>query len=131
MAAILFYDGSCALCHGFVRWVLARDASGEFHFAPLGGATFRQLVLEAQQRGLPNSVVVRDESGALHSRSAAVILVLSKLGRRRLARALELLPRPLRDLGYAAVARIRYAIFGRKQEWCPLVPPELRARFLE
>ena len=32
----LFYDGTCALCHGAVRFVLARDRDGSaFRFAPL------------------------------------------------------------------------------------------------
>jgi predicted DCC family thiol-disulfide oxidoreductase YuxK len=130
MAAILFYDGTCALCHGFVQWVLARDPAGDIQFAPLGGATFRRLVPDSQQRGLPDSVVIRDATGALHMRSAAVIFILRKIGRSGAARALELIPRPLRDWGYAAIARIRYAVFGRKAEWCPVVPPELRSRFL-
>ena len=38
---ILFYDGSCGLCHRAVRFILAEDRSGTaFRFAPLGGETF-------------------------------------------------------------------------------------------
>jgi predicted DCC family thiol-disulfide oxidoreductase YuxK len=43
--------------------------------------------------------------------------------------ALRLVPRPLRDLGYATVARWRYAIFG-KRDTCRMPTPAERARFL-
>jgi len=128
MPALLFYDSTCALCHGLVRWVLARDRDAAFHFAPLQGPSCAELAPQAPQLG--DSVIIRDESGRLYARSDAVIFILRFLGRRRLARALELVPRPLRDLGYRAIARVRYAMFGRKDELCPIVPPELRDRFL-
>ena len=130
-SAIIFYDGTCALCHGFVRWVVARDAAASFQFAPLHGETFRRLVPDAAQRKLPDSVVVRDRFGELHTSSDAVVIVLYGLGRLRTASLLRLIPRTLRDFGYSLIARIRYAVFGRKQELCPMVPAELRVRFLD
>ena len=130
MTSFLFYDGTCALCHGFVRWVLARDRNARFQFAPLHGETFAQMVPPEQRAGLPDSVVVRDDAGALHVESDAVVFVLRALGRHRSAALLGALPRPLRDFGYRLIARVRYALFGRKEELCPVVPPELRERFL-
>lgn len=130
MAAIVFYDGTCALCHGLVRWVLARDRDAAFHFAPLQGATFTRLVSPEQRAGLPDSVVARDRFGKLHVQSDAIYLILVGLGRLRTAALFGLLPRPLRDLGYRVIARARYALFGRKDELCPIVPPELQGRFL-
>lgn len=130
MTSLLFYDGSCALCHGFVRWVLARDRAARFQFAPLQGETFNRLVPAEQQVGLPDSVVVRDAAGALYVESDAVVFVLRALGRHRTATALAMLPRPVRDAGYRVIARVRYAVFGRKSDWCPVVPAELRLRFL-
>ena len=41
----------------------------------------------------------------------------------------EPVPRPLRDVAYDFVARVRYRIFGKTKEACPLMPPELRSRF--
>jgi predicted DCC family thiol-disulfide oxidoreductase YuxK len=38
-------------------------------------------------------------------------------------------PRPVRDAVYDFVARVRFRIFGRRDEVCPVMPPELRARF--
>lgn len=128
--ALLFYDGTCALCHGFVQWVLARDPGARFQFAPLHGETFTQLVTAEQRGGLPDSVVIRDDSGALHVESDAVLYVLRALDRRASAATLAALPRPVRDFGYRLIARVRYALFGRKSECCPVVPAALRSRFL-
>jgi len=44
-------------------------------------------------------------------------------------RLLQLVPRVVRDAGYDAVARIRYQLFPRPTDACPVTPPELRARF--
>lgn len=130
MAAILFYDGTCGLCHGLVRWVVMRDSSRAFQFAPLQGETFNALVPSIRPADLPDSVVLRDDSGALHVRCDAVICILEGLGRRRTAAVLRALPKALRDWGYSLIAKVRYGIFGRKRESCPLVPTELRNRFL-
>ena len=46
-----------------------------------------------------------------------------------LAGVLAVIPRPMRDLTYDFIARIRYRIFGKRDDMCPIVPPDLRARF--
>jgi predicted DCC family thiol-disulfide oxidoreductase YuxK len=35
----------------------------------------------------------------------------------------------VRDMIYDFIARVRYRLFGRRDQLCPIVPPELRARF--
>ena len=47
-----------------------------------------------------------------------------------LAAIAGLVPRPLRDLVYRLVARIRYRTFGR-YDACPLPPVGQRSRFLD
>ena len=49
------------------------------------------------------------------------------LGRRQIA--FIALTRQLRDAVYDFIMRIRYRIFGRLDNVCPVTPPELRARF--
>ena len=129
---IVFYDGGCGLCHGAVRFVLAVDREGHFRFAPLQGATFRQQIPEAERAGLPDSIVVKAAQGPLLSRSAAILYILRRLGGgwRGLAAVAGLVPRRLRDIVYDFVARIRLRLFARPDDYCPLVPRELRARFL-
>lgn len=129
---MLFYDGHCALCHGTVQIVLKHDRTGSpLRFAPLQGSTFSSLVAPARRSGLPDSIVVLTEQGLLLVRSDALIHILRRLGGgwRFLSGLIAVVPRPVRDLGYDFVARIRYRVFGRREDLCPVVPPEWRARF--
>lgn len=131
-AETLFYDGHCGLCHRAVRFVLAEDSNdAAFRFAPLQGETFERLVPPGQRAGLPDSIVIQTREGALLVRSSAFIHILRRLGGgwRVVAGILAVVPRPLRDAAYDFVARVRYRIFGRQDDVCPLVLPELRKRF--
>lgn len=129
---VVFYDGTCGLCHRAVRAWLARDRRGLLRFAPLQGETFAELVPADQRAELPDSIVVRAADGRLLTGSDATVHLLRRLGGAwGLAGALlRLVPRPLRDLAYGAVARHRKRFFGSTDALCPLLPPEQRARFL-
>jgi predicted DCC family thiol-disulfide oxidoreductase YuxK len=130
---LLFYDGHCGLCHRAVKFTLRHDPMGAaFRFAPLQGTTFLDNIPPERRAELPDSVVVLTSDGALLTRSDAAIHILLRLGGgwRWLAALSSIVPRALRDPVYNAVARIRYRIFGRKDDLCPIVPPEVRDRFL-
>ncbi len=129
---ILFYDGHCALCHRAVKFVLKHDRSGSaFRFAPLQGEAFQARVPPEKRLALPDSVVVLTADGALLIRSSAFLHILRRLGGvwKFLAGVISVVPRPLRDAAYNIVARIRYRVFGTRDDLCPIVPPDLRARF--
>jgi predicted DCC family thiol-disulfide oxidoreductase YuxK len=129
---MLFYDGHCGLCHRAVVFVLAHDRDGTaFRFAPLQGETFQRLVTPKQQRLLPDSVVVMTTDGNLLVRSEAFLHIWRRLGGawKVLAGALSIVPRGLRDFIYNFVARIRFRVFGRREDLCPVMPQDLRARF--
>ena len=78
---ILFYDGHCGMCHGFVRFLLEKDRAGAFVFAPLQGDTFAATVPEPERAKLPDSMVIRTADGRLLVRSAAALHVFDKIGR--------------------------------------------------
>jgi predicted DCC family thiol-disulfide oxidoreductase YuxK len=129
---IVFYDGGCALCHGAVRFLVARDRDGSrFRFAPIGGALFRAELSAEERAGLPDAIVVRGADGRLLVRSAAALRLGARLGGAyaALARVFALVPERVRDWLYDAVARSRYRVFGRVADACPVIPPEQRARF--
>jgi predicted DCC family thiol-disulfide oxidoreductase YuxK len=127
----IFYDGHCGLCHGFVRFVLAKDGPGLFRFAPLDSDTFRATVPEASRTNLGDSIVVLTADGSLLTRSAAVLHVLRRLGGlwRLLADLIRLIPVAARDRLYDQIARIRHRLFRRPLDSCPVVPAHLRDRF--
>jgi len=115
-----------------VRAVLALDRAGVFRFAPLGGETFERSVPPERRAGLPDSIVVRRADGALLVRSDAALHVMARVGGvwAALGALLGLLPRGLRDAAYDWVASRRLLWFERPQDACPVVPAELRARFV-
>ena len=128
----LFYDGSCGLCHRAVRFVLARDGDGSrFRFAPLGGPTFQRLVPAQERARLADSVVVLDLQGRVLQRSDAALHVLRRIGGAWgvVGATARICPRGLRDRLYDVVARVRRRLAARPDQACPLVPPDLRARF--
>ncbi len=129
---ILFFDGDCGLCHGAVRFVLDRAPRGEgIRFAPLGGETFRREIPEGVRAGLPDSLVVRASDGRVLVRSAGVVRVLHRLGGpwSVLGSILWLVPKPARDLGYIAVAKVRRRLAPLADGSCPWRTPAQRARF--
>jgi len=128
----IYYDGHCGLCHGWVRFTAARDPQGRaFRFAPLQGATFQTAVPAATRATLPDSIVVERDDGRLLTRSAAALHILRRLGGgwAVLGTVGWLVPRPLRDLAYDGVARVRGRLWKRPDDTCPLMPPEMRTRF--
>lgn len=128
----IFYDGHCGLCHWAVKFVIARDPQGRlFRYAPLQGTTFAALVPSEQRAGLPDSVVVLSDDGRLLIRSDAFIHILRRLSGfwRVVGAIVAAIPRAIRDSVYDFIARVRYRIFGRRPEVCPVTPKELRSRF--
>ncbi len=128
----LFFDGACGLCHRAVRFILAEDPDRRaFRFAPLQGETFRGAVPLEKAVGLPDSLVLETGEGTLLTRSAAVLHLLDRLGGlwRVVALVARVVPPVVRDMVYGGIARVRYRLFARPTEACPLVPQPLRARF--
>jgi predicted DCC family thiol-disulfide oxidoreductase YuxK len=125
----ILYDGNCALCHGWVRFVLAEDSGGTtFRFSPLHGDLFSSRV---QCSSLPDSLVVLTEDEKLVTRSAAVLYILRRLGGLWLLAAIiiDLIPNVVLDWCYDRVAAARKWLFGTRESFCPVLSAELRRRF--
>ena len=65
--------------------------------------------------------------------SDATLRVLSRLGGawRVVAAVACVFPRPVRDLVYDGVARVRRRLFAMPPDACPLIPQRLRDRFMD
>jgi predicted DCC family thiol-disulfide oxidoreductase YuxK len=137
---LVMFDGHCGLCNGLVRWLLRQDRGDRLRFESLESAKVAELVARhVQDSVVPASgprtfLVVQNAGGPAErvlERSDAVLAVLRELPRPwpGLGMALKWIPRPVRDLGYRLVARLRYRIWGRLES-CPIPTAEERARFL-
>ena len=131
MGDIIFFDGVCNLCNGFVQFVIDRDEAARFRFVSLQSEVAHELLLRHGERpaATPSTVYLL-RNGQLYERSEAVLLILQQLNSGwRHAATLRLLPRFLRDGAYELVARHRYQLLGRQTE-CRIPTPALRSRFL-
>jgi predicted DCC family thiol-disulfide oxidoreductase YuxK len=130
---VVYYDGDCGLCHRTVRFLLAEDLHGDaFRYAALQSEHFAQHVSDSEREELGDSVIVRTADGRLLQRSSAIVHLLLALGGlwRIIGSLIWCIPRPLRDFGYDAIAKVRKRLFPAPQGLCPLIAPELGRRFL-
>jgi predicted DCC family thiol-disulfide oxidoreductase YuxK len=127
---LIVFDGVCVLCSSFVRTVVRLDRKNRFRFAtaqsPFGEALFHKHGLRTDSYET-NLVLI---NGAPFIRQDSFVAVMAELGWPwRAAKALLLLPRPLRDWLYERIAKNRYAIFGRKDS-CEIPSAAMRARMI-
>ena len=98
-------------------------------FATLDGALGREAMHRLPALARIDSLVLLHAGGAWVKSTAVLEIARYVGGVWGLATVGYLMPRALRDWLYDAVARRRYAVFGRLDA-CPLPSAETRARFL-
>jgi predicted DCC family thiol-disulfide oxidoreductase YuxK len=117
MRLLVFYDGQCPFCLGWVRFLLRRDGADRLRFASLQGdwaATFFRA--RGLERPGADSMLAWD-GRRLHLESGAALRIAAALPWPwSWGRSLHLLPRGLRDGLYRWIARNRYRWFGRHEQ---------------
>lgn len=115
---IVFFDGVCHLCNGFVDRTIRLDKGRTLLFAPLQGKTAEALLPKEQRESLQSLLYY--DNGRVYSQSDAII----RIGRNlpfphSLSWIMAIVPRFIRDFFYAKIAANRYSLFG-KSEFCRL-----------
>ena len=129
--AIIVFDGECAFCNGSVNWIIRHDPAVRFRFAARQSPAGQRLLAEhgLPPEGIESLILIDGPDVATHS--TAVLRIAKQLSFPwKLAGLFLLVPRPIRDLLYRGVAKVRYRIAGRSQT-CAVATPEQRARILE
>ena len=137
---LVIFDGLCGFCNLSVRWFLRRDRQDRLRFVASDSPIIAGLLVRPGfdpdiATGNSGTILVAqalDTPGErLLVRSDAVLAILRQLPAPwpAFAACFQLIPRPLRDLGYRLVARWRYRIWGHLDS-CPIPTAEERARFL-
>lgn len=121
---LIFYDGTCGMCHNVVNFVLKQDKKKLFRFAPLQGETAKKLLKEIPQETL----VLLDNHYPL-IRGKGMFRILWLLGGFwSIPGSLFFLPPLLYDWAYRWVAKHRFQWFSSSD--C-LIPTDAdRNRFL-
>lgn len=129
---IVVFDGECALCNGFVAWLIRHDKRAVFLIAGSAGDVGRSIVSAAGLSAdvIQSTIVVWDGSRGL-VRSDAVLAIVRELGWPwRAVGASRLLPRRWRDAAYAAIAK-RRARLDAEDAACGVPPADLVAAWRE
>jgi len=128
--AVIVFDGHCALCSGWARFVLCNDRKGRYRLlpaqTPLGQAIYVHYGLDPVD--YETNLLLQD--GRLFVKSEGTIRMFEGLGLPwSLAAVLRLLPLGWRDALYGVMARNRLNWFGRR-DICYLGEPGWADRFL-
>ena len=127
---IIVFDGLCALCSGWVGFVLRHDRRERYRLlaaqSPLGAAIYRHYGLAGAD--YDSNILI--ENGVARIKSDGTLRMIEGLGLPwSMAGAARLLPTPWLDRIYDLIARNRLAWFGRR-EVCYAPPPGFERRFL-
>lgn len=125
---VIFFDGVCHLCNGFVDAVIQRDKAHLYLFAPLQGTTAKGLLSTQERENI--DTVIYFEAGTTYHRSTAILKVLTGLGGAfKIFALVMMIPAPLRDTLYNFIAKNRYAWFG-KRDFCRIPTSQERSYLL-
>ena len=126
---IVFFDGECVMCNGFLDWMMVIDRDAKLRVSPLQGETAQRLLPRLPHNPEEWSIYYLDETG-LYSQSEAVVQILRRLGGVWAMLSVGgVVPLALRDTIYRVVATNRYRILG-KRDTCRVPSEDVRSRFL-
>ena len=107
MFQLIFFDGVCGLCNGFVDFILKVDKHKKFHFSPLQGALAKSKLSYEQITDLKSVVLASDNK--VFIKSQAVLEILTQLGGFwMLAVVLKIFPNFVLNIFYDLIAKYRY-----------------------
>ncbi len=126
---IIFFDGYCSLCNGFVDWAMKRDKKCQFKFASLQGEAAKLYLKETRYLTEINTIVYFN-NGQLDDRASAVLHFLDDLGGFwKISKILMMLPISLQNFIYNKISKNRYKLF-KKRDTCRLPNADERDRLL-
>ncbi|MEM7380507.1 MAG: DCC1-like thiol-disulfide oxidoreductase family protein [Bacteroidota bacterium] len=130
ISPIVLFDGTCNLCNEWVQFILKYESEAEIKFASLQSEPAKELFRSYLLRQDMSSIVFIEDQN-LYQKSDAILKIMEKLRNPwSLMTVFTIVPRPLRNVIYALVARYRYAWFGKRDQ-CNLFPQAQKLRFLE
>ncbi len=126
---IIFFDGVCWICNGFVDMIIRADTRGVFRFATLQGETAKEILSTQPENTSDWSMIYVDDRG-IHEQSDASLEVYRRLGGFwKLFSLAQIIPRVIRTPVYRVIARNRYRWFGRRDS-CRIPSESEKERFL-
>lgn len=128
--AIVYFDGVCNFCNGFVNFMIPRDKKDYFRFAPLQSEVGQIFQAEHHLPSNNLETFYLYENGRVYSRSTAALRLMRHLSALWPSMyTFIILPRWLRDFFYNMISKNRYRWFG-KRDTCMVPTKEVRMKFI-
>ena len=123
------YDGDCALCSRFVRFLVAHDTAGRFGLMTAQSDAGRRIyVAEGLDPDLMETALLRVNGRVYRNLDVFTESLALMSWPWKAAIILRVLPAPVANWLYRRVANNRKLLQGKQ---CPLPTPEIRARLIE
>ena len=130
---IVFYDGVCNFCNGFVVFLLKYERRDNMSFCSLQSDFSKLFLKDFNVKVNQNhETIFYYSNGRLYKRSEAIrkIALNLKLPFLAVSYFLAITPKFIRDYFYKFFAKKRYKWFGKKEE-CHIPSVKDRLRFLD
>ncbi|QCS48293.1 DUF393 domain-containing protein [Picosynechococcus sp. PCC 11901] len=111
---IIFFDGECNLCNGFVDLMLKIDPDQKFYLAPLQGKTAQQYLPPLPENPEDWAIAYFDGVNTYYASDACLAICQRLGGPWQLFTFARPLPQNFRDWLYRLVATNRYRWFGQR-----------------
>jgi len=126
---VIYFDGICNLCNGFVQFIIRHDKKELFRFASLQSSAGQEILRSLPHPQYSDTIILR-LNGKLYTRSSAALEIIKRLhGATKLLYGFIIVPVFIRDWIYKQVAKHRYQWFGKKDQ-CMLPDPRFKNRFI-
>jgi predicted DCC family thiol-disulfide oxidoreductase YuxK len=113
---VIFFDGICNLCNGFIRFIINRDKRAIFRFGLLQSDKVQELLKTFGPPPFHLSTVVLLDGNQVYTESDAILKILGQLNRHSIfLYCLSTIPKFIRDAVYGFISRNRYRFFGRTE----------------
>lgn len=127
---VILFDGLCNLCSGAVNFIIRRDPSAKFRFAPAQSDAAKSLMARFDLSPEHSDSIVLVEGNHYFIKSTAALRICKKLKALwPLLYIFIIVPKPIRDYLYDIVANNRYGWFGKRKE-CMVPNISIEGRFL-
>ena len=131
-SSIIFFDGICNLCNGFVDFMITRDTSRQFMYASLQDEKSHDVLAEyGEEFSGEISTVILLHEGKLYKKSEAVGKIFKTLGGvwGIISIIIRIVPTSISDYIYDFISSRRYRLLG-KRSTCRIPTEDESALFL-
>ncbi len=128
--SIVFFDGVCNLCNGFVQFILKHEVNSCYKFCSLQSDFAANFFKEKQFISSGIDSVIVYENNQFYIESEAAFKIINKLKwPYKVICIFSVFPKFINNLIYKFIAKNRYKMFG-KSNFCWVMSEKTKNRFL-